>query len=121
MEMKPINNERDYKVALDRLESIFDAAKGTKAGDELEILSLLIDNYENEHFPVEMPDPIAAITFRMEQMEMTPNDLAKATGFKSRINEVLNKKRKLTLKMIRKLSSVLNIPTEVLVQDYAIE
>src|SRR5690554_6656987 len=118
MKIKPIRNEKDYQEALHRLEDIFDAKQGTKAGDELEILSILIDRYENENFPIEMPDPIEAIKFRMEQMGMKQKDLAKLVGFKSRVSEILNKKRKLTLSMIRKLNTTLHIPTEVLVQDY---
>jgi HTH-type transcriptional regulator/antitoxin HigA len=118
MNITPIRNEKDYQNALERLEVIFDAKKGSKMGDELEILSILIDQYENEHFPIGMPDPIEAIKFRMEQMGMNQNDLAEIVGFKSRVSEILNKKRKLTLDMIRKLNAGLNIPTEVLVQDY---
>jgi len=118
MKIAPIRNEKDYQKALDRLELIFDAKKGTSEGDELEILSILIDSYENENFPIEMPDPIEAIKFRMEQMGMKQKDLAKLVGFKSRVSEILNKKRKLTLNMIRKLNTTLHIPTEVLVQEY---
>ncbi len=118
MNIKPIKNENDYQEALRRLELIFDAKRGTIEGDELEILSILIDRYENEHFPIGMPDPIEAIKFRMEQMGMKQKDLAEALGFKSRVSEILNKKRKLTLDMIRKLSTTLNIPTDVLVQEY---
>ena len=118
MKILPIRNEKDYQKALDRLEDIFDAKKGTEEGDELEILSILIDRYENENFPIGMPDPIEAIKFRMEQMGMKQKDLAEVVGFKSRVSEILNKKRKLTLGMIRKLNATLHIPTEVLVQDY---
>ena len=118
MKILPIRNEKDYQKALDRLEDIFDAKKGTEEGDELEILSILIDRYENENFPIGMPDPIEAIKFRMEQMGMNQKDLAEVVGFKSRVSEILNKKRKLTLDMIRKLNTTLHIPTEVLVQDY---
>jgi len=118
MKILPIRNEKDYQKALDRLEDIFDAKKGTEEGDELEILSILIDRFENEHFPIGMPDPIEAIKFRMEQMGMNQKDLAEVVGFKSRVSEILNKKRKLTLDMIRKLNTNLHIPTEVLVQDY---
>lgn len=118
MKISPIRNEKDYQNALDRLEEIFDAKKGTEQGDELEILSILIDRYENEKFPIEMPDPIEAIKFRMEQMGMKQKDLAEVVGFRSRVSEILNKKRKLTLDMIRKLNTQLHIPTEVLVQDY---
>lgn len=118
MKIAPIRNEKDYQNALKRLEEIFDVKKGTEKGDELEILSILIDRYENENFPIEMPDPIEAIKFRMEQMGMKQKDLAEVVGFKSRVSEILNKKRKLTLDMIRKLNTVLHIPTEVLIQDY---
>ena len=118
MKILPIRNEKDFQNALNRLEDIFDAKKGTEEGDELEILSILIDQYENENFPIGMPDPIEAIKFRMEQMGMNQKDLAEVVGFKSRVSEILNKKRKLTLDMIRKLNTNLHIPTEVLVQDY---
>ena len=118
MKIAPIRNEKDYQSALKRLELIFDAKKGSEKGDELEILSILIDRYENENFPIGMPDPIEAIKFRMEQMGMKQKDLAEVVGFKSRVSEILSKKRKLTLDMIRKLNTTLNIPTEVLVQDY---
>jgi HTH-type transcriptional regulator/antitoxin HigA len=118
MEIKPIRNEADYGKALERLEIIFDAKRGTDEGDELEILSILIDNYENQNFPIEMPDPISAINFRMEQLGLKQKDLVKSIGFKSRVSEIMNKKRKLTLDMIRKLNTDLKIPTEVLIQDY---
>ena len=118
MKIIPIRNEQDYQNALERLEVIFDAKRGTEEGDELEILSILIDNYENEHFPIGMPDPIEAIKFRMEQMGMKQKDLAEVFGFKSRVSEILSKKRKLTLEMVRKLNTTLHIPTEVLIQDY---
>ncbi len=118
MKIAPIRNEKDYQKALKRLELIFDAKKGSEKGDELEILSILIDRYENENFPIGMPDPIEAIKFRMEQMGMKQKDLAEVVGFKSRVSEILSKKRKLTLDMIRKLNTTLHIPTEVLVQDY---
>ncbi|MDN5217542.1 helix-turn-helix domain-containing protein [Fulvivirgaceae bacterium BMA12] len=118
MKISPIRNEEDYKIALNRLEEIFDAKKGTQDGDELEILSILIDKYENEQFPIDLPDPIEAIKFRMEQMDIKQSDLIHIIGFKSRVSEILNKKRKLTLEMIRKLSEALRIPTEVLVQEY---
>jgi HTH-type transcriptional regulator/antitoxin HigA len=118
MNIAPIRNEKDYQNALKRLEIIFDAKRGTEQGDELEILSILIDKYENENFPIGLPDPIEAIKFRMEQKGMKQKDLAEVVGFKSRVSEILSKKRKLTLDMIRKLNTTLRIPTEVLVQDY---
>lgn len=118
MNITPIRNEKDYQKTLKRLEKLFDAKKGSKEGDELEVLSILIDNYENDKFPIGMPDPIEAIKFRMEQMGMKQKDLAEVMGFKSRVSEILNRKRKLTLEMIRKLNETLRIPTEVLIQKY---
>ncbi|CAM4033409.1 type II toxin-antitoxin system HigA family antitoxin [Flavobacterium antarcticum] len=118
MEIKAIKTEQDYDEALERLEVIFHAEVDTPDGDEAEVLSILIEKYEDEHYPIGMPDPIQAIKFRMEQMGMKQKDLAEAVGFTSRVSEILNGKRKLTLGMIRKLSATLNIPTEVLVQEY---
>ncbi len=118
MDWKVIKTERDYQKALKRLETIFDSKKGSKNGDELELLSLLIDNFEKVKFPIDLPDPIEAIKFRMEQLGYTQKDLTKVIGLKSRVSEILSKKRKLTLDMIRKLNEVLGIPTEVLVRDY---
>jgi HTH-type transcriptional regulator/antitoxin HigA len=118
MTIKPINNETDYQEALKRLEIIFDSKKGTPEGDELEILGILLEKYENEHFPIDFPDPIEAIKFRMEQMGYNQTDLAKVVGLKSRASEILNRKRKLTLEMIRNIHDRMNIPTEVLIQNY---
>lgn len=118
MHIKLIKTETDYEQALQRLEDIFDAAPGSEAGDELELLSFLIDAYEKEHFPIAAPDPIEAVKFRMEQLNMKQKDLAEVLGFKSRVSEILNRKRKLTLEMIRKLHEKLNIPTNVLIQEY---
>jgi HTH-type transcriptional regulator/antitoxin HigA len=118
MNINLIKTENDYNQALKRLEVIFDAKKGTQEGDELELLGILIEQYENEIFPIDLPDPIEAIKFRMEQMGYTQNDLAKIVGFKSRASEILNRKRKLSLEMIRQLHTSLNIPTDVLIQTY---
>ena len=118
MEIKPIKTENDYNQALERLEFIFDAKMGSPEGDELEVLGILIDQYENDHFPIGMPDPIEAIKFRMEQMGYNQNDLANIVGLKSRASEILNRKRKLSLEMIRQLHEQLNIPTDVLIQAY---
>ena len=118
MEIKPIKTEQDYQQALERLEVIFDAKKGTKEGDVLEVLGILIEKYEDDHFPIDLPDPIEAIKFRMEQMNYSQNDLAKVIGLKSRASEILNKKRKLSLEMIRNLHETMKIPTEVLIQPY---
>ena len=118
MKIKPIKTEQDYNEALERLEVIFDAKPGTTEGDELEILGILIDRFEQQHFPIDLPDPIEAIKFRMEQLGYSQNDLADVIGLKSRASEVLSRKRKLSLAMIRSLHDKLNIPTEVLIQAY---
>lgn len=118
MNIKPIRTKKDYEQALERLEVIFDAKKGTNQGDELEILGMLIENYENEKFPINFPDPVEAIKFRMEQLGYNQTDLANIVGLKSRASEILNRKRKLSLEMIRQLHDRLNIPTEVLIQAY---
>jgi HTH-type transcriptional regulator/antitoxin HigA len=118
MDIKVIKNETDYQLALERLEEIFDAPIDSPEGDEAEILSILIEKYEDEHYPIDDPDPIEAIKFRMEQMGMKKSDLAKVIGYKSRVSEILNRKRKLTLKMIRQLHENLKIPYESLIADY---
>ena len=118
MTIKPLKTKKDYLAAMNRMDAIFDAKPGTSEGDELEVLGILIDKYEREHHPIEYPDPIEAIKFRMEQLGYSQNDLAKVVGLKSRASEILNKKRKLTLEMIRQLHQVLGIPTDVLIQNY---
>ena len=118
MKIKPIKTKKDYEQALERLELIFDAKKGTEKGDELEILGMLIDMYEKEKFPIGFPDPVEAIKFRMEQLGYNQTDLANVVGLKSRASEILNRKRKLSLEMIRQIHDRLNIPTEVLIQVY---
>ena len=118
MEIKVIKTEKEYKQAIKRLEVIFDSEPGTPEGDELELLSLLIDSYEKVHHPIDLPDPIEAIKFRMEQLNYKPKDLANVIGLRSRVTEVLNKKRKLSLNMIRKINQNMHISTDVLVQKY---
>lgn len=118
MKIKPIKTEQDYQQALGRLEEIFDAKPGSTEGDELEILSILIEKYEDSEFPIGLPDPIEAIKFRMDQLGLKQKDLAAVVGLKSRTSEILNKKRKLSLNLIRKISLKLQIPTDVLIQDY---
>ena len=118
MNIKPIRTKKDYEQALARLEVIFDSKKGTDEGDELEILGMLIENYENKKFPVGFPDPVEVIKFRMAQLGYNQKDLANVVGLKSRASEILNRKRKLSLEMIRQLHDRLNIPTEVLIQAY---
>ncbi len=118
MNIKPIKTEADYKRVLKRIDKIMDAELNTPKGDELDILATLVEKYEKEHYPISDPDPIEAIKFRMDQMGYTQKDLAKALGLKSRASEILNRKRKLTLAMIRKLHTTLNIPAEILVKAY---
>lgn len=121
MDIKPIKTEQDYHDALSRLELIFDAAANTLEGDEAEILSLLIETYENQVFPIEAPDPIEAIKIRMEEMNLKPKDLIDVIGQKSRVSEILNKKKKLTVEMIRRLEQTLKIPASVLINNYQLK
>ncbi len=118
MKLRPIKTEEDYNNALERLEIIFDTSPDSKEGDEAEILSLLIDNYENKHYPIDSPDPIEAIKIRMEDMNLKQKDLVGVIGGKSRVSEILNKKKRLTVEMIRELEQVLHISASVLVNNY---
>lgn len=118
MNIKVIKDKKDYELALKRLEKIFDAPVNSPEGDEAEILSILIEKYEDEHYPIGPPDPIEAIKFRMEQMDLKKSDLAEIIGYKSRVSEIFSRKRKLTLKMIRNLHIKLKIPYESLIADY---
>lgn len=118
MNIKPIKSEADYKLALKRLEEIFDAPVGTSDGDEADILGLLVDEYEKKHYPIEAPDPIEAIKIRMEELQLKQVDLIDVIGSKSRVSEVLNRKRKLTIEMIRNLTKRLNLSSDLLITDY---
>ena len=118
MNVKPIKTEADYKEALERLDIIFDAVKGTPESDEADILALLVDEYEKKYFRIDPPDPIEAIKIRMQEMQLKQVDLADAIGGKSRVSEVLNRKRKLTVEMIRNLTIRLNLSAELLINDY---
>jgi HTH-type transcriptional regulator / antitoxin HigA len=118
MNIRVIKTEADYNLALKRLDEIFHAPKDSIEGDEAEILTILIEKYEDECYPIEAPDPIEAIKFRMEQMDMTKKDLADVLGYKSRVSEIFSKKRKLNISMIRKLHDKMNIPYESLIADY---
>jgi len=120
MEIKPIKTDADYRAALKRLEEIFNAKPGMPESDELEILGLMVDDYENKHYPIEAPDPIEAIRIRMEEMQLKQVDLIPEIGGKSRVSEILNRKRRLTVDMIRKLTIRLNISAKVLIRDYKI-
>jgi len=118
MNIGPIKTETDYKKALKRLEVIFDAVTGTPASDEADVLALIIDDYETRHYPIEAPDPIEAIKIRMEEMSLKQIDLVDEIGGKSRVSEILNRKRKLTVDMIRKLTLKLNLSPGLLISDY---
>ena len=118
MNIKPIKTENDYSKALERLETIFDAVAGTPESDEADILALIIDEYEKKHYHIDAPDPIEAIKIRMEEMNLKQVDLIEILGGKSRVSEVLNRKRKLTIEMIRNLNKRLNLSAELLINDY---
>lgn len=120
MKMKLIKTEADYNRVINRLETIFDAKVGTAESDEADVLALLVDEYEKKHFPIAAPDPIEAIKIRMEEMQLKQIDLVKEIGGKSRVSEILNRKRKLTVEMIRKLSLRLNLSPDVLINDYSL-
>ena len=117
MQIKVLKTEEEYTKALKRLEKIFHAPIDSNEGDEADLLSILIEKYEDEHYPIEAPDPIEAIMFRMEQMEMTRKELAEIIGYKSRVSEIFSRKRKLTLNMIRNLHDKMNIPYESLITN----
>ncbi|MBL7718781.1 MAG: helix-turn-helix domain-containing protein [Flavipsychrobacter sp.] len=115
MEIRPIRSKKDYNAALRQIEALWDSPPKSVEAEALEVLSILVDEYENKHFPIEAPDPIEAIKYRMEQLSLTQQDLAKYLGGKSRVSEVLNRKRPLTLKMIKALYQHLHIPAEALI------
>lgn len=118
MNIQPIKSELDYRNGLKRLEVIFDAAIGTPESDEADVLALLIDDYEKKHYRIEAPDPIEAIKIRMEELQLKQIDLAAEIGGANRVSEVLNRKRKLTVDMIRKLTKRLNLSPAILINDY---
>jgi len=114
MTIKPIKTERDYQKALKEIEKLWDAKPNTPKGDRLEVLVTLVEAYEQKHYKVEPPDPVEAIKFRMEQLGLKASDLAKILGGRSRVSEILNRKRKLTVDMMRSLRKRLDIPAESL-------
>jgi len=120
-DMKLIRTEREYEKALDRLDLIFDSKSSSKEGQEAELLALLIEDYEDIHYRIPSPDPIAAIRIRMEELELKQKDLIGVIGSKGIVSEVLNKKRKLTVTMIRNLSDKLKIAAKVLIQEYELD
>lgn len=117
MDIKPIKTEQDYNDSVKRVDDLWGTKKDTAKGDELDLLITLIESYEMKHWPIAPPDPIDAIKFRMEQMDMTNADMVKYLGSQSRVSEILNRKRSLTLKMIRSLYKGLNIPADILLAN----
>ena len=120
MNIKPIKNEQDYTDTLSQIENLMSAKPNTIEMDELEVLTTLVEAYEEQFYKIDAPDPIEAIKFRMEQEGLKQKDLVAIVGSKSRVSEVLNKKRKLTIEMIRSLHKQLHIPVESLFLDYKI-
>ena len=120
-EIKPIRSEADYENALAEFERLWGTPSGTRAGDRLDVLATLIDAYENEHHPIDPPDPIDAIKFRMEQQSLSRKDLEGILGTRTRIAEVLNRRRGLSINMIRRLHEKLGIPAEVLIRQSRID
>jgi len=118
MNIRPIKNEEDYTCTLSHIESLMDAKPNTAQMDELEVLTTLVEAYEEQHYKIDAPDPIEAIKFRMEQEGLKQKDLVSIVGSKSRVSEILNRKRKLTIEMIRNLHTQLHIPIESLFLDY---
>ena len=114
--LKPIRSKGDYEVAMAEIERLWGARSGTPKGDRLDILATLVDAYENEHYPMDPPDPIEAIKFRMEQRGLTRKDLADILGSRTRVAEVLNRRRGLSINMIRRLHEKLGISVEVLIR-----
>ncbi|MBS3771167.1 MAG: hypothetical protein KGY70_10500 [Bacteroidales bacterium] len=118
MNIKPIKTEKDYQEALKRLEEIFDAPIDSQESDEADVLAILVDEYEKQNYPIETPDPIEAIKIRMEKLNLRQVDLIPEIGGKSRVSEILNRERRLTIGMIRKLTKKLNLSADILIHDY---
>ncbi|MDF3047551.1 MAG: hypothetical protein K0R73_669 [Candidatus Midichloriaceae bacterium] len=118
--IKPLKSEQDYKDALSMIDQLWDASQDSDDGDYLDILVTLVEKYEELHFKIDEPDPIEAIKFVMEQQNLQSKDLISVLGTRSRVSEVLNKKRKLNLAMIRKLHNKLRIPYDVLASEYTL-
>ena len=115
-EVKPIRTKRDYEAAMKEVEKLWGAKSGTRAGDRLDVLATLIDAYEAAHYPMDPTDPIEAIQFRMEQQGLSRRDLEPLIGTRTRVAEVLNRKRNLSIEMIRRLHERLGISAEVLIR-----
>ena len=121
MRLKPIRNDHEYEDAVRELERLWDAEPGTEDHDRLEVVATLVDQYENTRWPTGVPDPVEAIRFCMDQAGRTQNDLADILGSRSRASEVLHRRRKLTLPMIRKLTREWHIPAECLIEEYELD
>jgi len=121
MEIHPIKTEKDYDLALERVNTLFDAKPNTNEGDELDILVTLIEKYELIHYPIPEPDPIEAIKFMMEQNGLTDSDLGVILNSRSRVTEIFKRKRALTIKQIRVLTEKLHIPASTLIKEYALK
>ena len=117
MNIKPIKSEADYEAALKEIDRLFNAQLGTPEGDKLDVLLTLVDAWEDKHHPIDPPDPIEAIKFYMEQQGLSRKDLEPFIGQRQRVADVLNRKRPLSLEMIRKLHRGLGIPAEILIQN----
>jgi HTH-type transcriptional regulator/antitoxin HigA len=118
MDMRPIRTDADHRAALAEIETLMNALPGSPEGDRLDVLATLVEVYETAHVPIAAPDPISAILFMMEQKQLSRRDLEPAIGSRARVAEVLNRRRPLTLPMIRALSRALDIPADVLIQPY---
>jgi HTH-type transcriptional regulator / antitoxin HigA len=118
MELRPIRTETDYQEALREIELLFNAAPNTPEYDRLDVLSTLVEAYENKHIAIAIPDPIEAIYYYMETHGWSRRDLESCLGSRARVSEILSRKRSLTLEMIRKLNQELGIPAEILIQPY---
>jgi len=121
MRIRPIKTESDYRITLAEIERLMNAAPGTPAGDRLEVLTTLVEHYEAAHEPIEPPDPIEALVYHMESRGMTRRDLEPYIGSRARVAEVLNRKRPLSIEMIRKLHAGLGISAEVLIRPYVVK
>jgi len=116
--LKVIETKKDYEVAMKKFQGLFHAKPGSDEEEEAKLLALLIEDYENKHIHIPEPDPIEAIKFMMEQSQMSQQDLVEILGNKGNVSKVLNRKRKLSIEMIRKLSLSLHIPADILIKDY---
>ena len=119
MDIRPIRTEADYQAALRRVDALLDAQLNTPEGDELDVLTTLITAYEDQHHPIMPPDPVDALVYWMESRELTRRDLEPLLGSRARVAEILNRRRTLTLEMIRRLHTALGIPAEILIQPYS--